>query len=491
MYALLSALSGASLTLAFAPFNLHYIAFISLTILSFIWLKASKKRAALYGFLFGLGNFSTGLYWVYISLYYYGSAPLIFAIIANILLILYLSLFPCLAGYLLGKFSEENTYQRALLIPTLWMLLEFARAYILTGFPWLAIGYSQLEGILNALAPILGMWGVGLMLISIASLFALSITRKSAYPCICAFFIIAIALGARLLDFTRPFGETFSVALVQGNHEQDLKFSPMHMLQNLEEYIDLSEIRNESLIIWPESAIPFFEHQVREEILDPLDVLFKSREQTLITGILRKEGDNYYNSVIALGNGRKYYNKEHLLPFGEYLPLRSIFAIFEKYVDIPHSDFSRGAKNQAPLITNNIPAGVSICFEGAFGRVVRRSVPEARYLINLSNDAWFKDSIAAAQHLQMNQMRALELGREMARATNTGITAFIDHQGKIKQKLPIFETAVLSGWITPRIGMTPYGQFGNTAFITLLALYAIIAIFIYPKRNTYASPISS
>lgn len=474
MFAFISLLSGALFTLAFSPFDYWPLSFLSLTIISWIWLQA-KNKSAWYGFLFGLGNFASGVYWVYISLYRFGNAPLIFAILANILLILYLALYPAAVGYLLQRFSAPRSLQRALLIPLLWLAAEFLRAYLLTGFPWLSVGYSQLHTLLQTLAPLLGIFGTGLFLMLICALAAYSICQRTFYPCFIISLLFALIIACRSLSFTYPIGQPFSVALVQGNAAQLTKFDPKQMQKDMQDYIDLSLQRQEAVIIWPETAVAFMEQDIKEAVLMPLDRLFKERGQAVVTGIPsgNLQGD-YYNSVISLGLAQGQYHKHHLLPFGEFIPFKSLFKIFSRYVDMPLGDFSRGEARQSPIYTQGIPAAVSICFEAAFGRQVRLGgLPQAQYLINVSNDGWFQGSIAAHQHLQMNQMRALELGREMARATNTGITVFIDSQGKITQSLPQFEQAVLSGWVQPRTGLTPYARFGNKLFIGLWLLYAL------------------
>lgn len=492
MYALVSFFSGLLFTAAFSPFDYWYAAFISLTALAWVWLHAPTNRTVRYGFLFGLGNFGSGVYWVYISLYRFGNAPLIFAILANVLLVLYLALYPALVGYVLRRLSAPRTVYRLLLIPLLWLGAEFLRAYFLTGFPWLSAAYSQLYGVLNGFVPIFGVFGTGLFLLLICTLFAYTLSQRVAYPTVIAGFIVAIALVSRELSFTHAIGQPFSVALVQGNASQYTKFDAEHMQKDMEDYIALSAARSESVIIWPETAVAFMEESIKAPVLEPLDALFKDKRQAVVLGI--PSGNiraDYYNSVITLGAANGRYAKNHLLPFGEFIPFKPVFQIFSRFVDMPLGDFSRGGSQQAPIFTQGVPATVSICFESAFGRQVRQGVANAQYLINVSNDGWFQGSIAAHQHLQMSQMRALELGREMARATSTGITVFIDSQGKILSSLPQHEQAVLSGWIQPRIGLTPYARFGNTLFISLWLLYAIIAALLYPMRKNHARAISS
>ncbi|MBV7435323.1 apolipoprotein N-acyltransferase [Cardiobacteriaceae bacterium TAE3-ERU3] len=481
------------MTLAFAPFSQWYVAIIGMLALSWLWLRPETTRPGLTGFFFGLGYFGVGLHWVYISLYSFGGAALSFAIFANIILILFLALFPMVTGWLLGKISRSATLLRMLLIPFLWCLGELARAYILTGFPWLSLGYSQLGAPLDGLAPITGVFGISLAVAMIASLIAYAWITHQKAPILFALIILATVYISRTLHFTNPVGNRLSVALVQGNIAQTIKFNPAHMLEGLEKYVTLSANRHESVIIWPETAIPFLESDVTDSHIKELNTLFLSKNQTLVTGIPSGswEEERFFNSVIALGRGEGRYDKHHLLPFGEFIPMRTFLNFFNDFVEIPFNDFSRGDAKQPPMITNGIRAGVSICFEAAFGRDIRHAMPEAQYLINISNDSWFKDSIAADQHLQMAQMRSRELERETARATNDGITTIIDARGNLRKRLPRFEAAVLSGYIQPHIGTTPYARYGNTIFVVMMALYAMMLGLFTLTLRSHASTVPS
>ena len=296
---------------------------------------------------------------------------------------------------------------------------------------------------------------------------------RQGKPLAIAVALYAAASATSLIAHTTPSGAPFSVALIQGNIEQSTKFDPALMERHLQDYIALALAREEAVIILPETAFTFMEEQMTRDLAQ-LDAYFKERGQTLVSGIpagdLKKQ--LFYNAIITLGDGSGRYYKHHLLPFGEYVPLRSWLSIFEKYVEIPYSNFERGEAKQPPLTTGKYRAGASICYEAAFGRDMRQALPEADYLINISNDAWFKDSIAADQHLQMNQMRSRELGREMARATNDGITVLLDARGRIKARIPRFVREVLVGEIQPYQGITPYARLGNALIFALLALYA-------------------
>ena len=473
-YSLLAPLAGVLFTFCFAPWSFGAAALVPLALLFALWQYPARQHPLRDAWLFGFAHFGSGLYWVYISLFYFGGAPLPFAIVANVLLVLYLALYPLLVAWLLRRLSAPGSWRRTLLIPLLWTGGEIARAYLFTGFPWLAAGYSALHTPLDGLAPIGGVFLLSFVLTLVASLLARAVVLRQGKPLALAAALYAVASASSLLQFTTPKDEPFSVALVQGNIEQSTKFDPAVMERNLQDYIALAIAREESVIILPETAFTFMEELMTRDLAQ-LDAYFKSRGQTLVTGIPAGEAKKqlFFNAIVTLGEGSGHYYKHHLLPFGEYVPLRDWLTIFDKYVEIPYSNFARGDAKQLPLLTGKHRAGASICYEAAFGRDMRQALPEADYLINISNDAWFKDSIAADQHLQMNQMRSRELGREMARATNDGITVLLDARGRIKARIPRFVREVLAGEIQPYQGLTPYARFGNALLFVLLALYAL------------------
>lgn len=479
-YSLLSFFLGALLTLAFSPFDHWLLAFVSLSGLSWLWLNPHEHHPIRYGFLFGLGNFSTGVHWVYISMYAYGGAPLFFAVGANILLILYLSLFPLLIGLLLHYLSRPATVRRALLIPLFWITGEIIRSYLFSGFPWLSVGYTQLYGLFKGIIPLAGMFAAGFILMLICSLLAFSYYRSGFAAIFAASLIGVMSFSTQFLSFTTPIGNPISVALIQGNVAQLTKFEPEQMLRDMQDYIQLIDERREQVVILPETAFAFMEELIHDDYLNALDKQYREKNQAIILGMPtgNYEKGEYYNSVITLGSAHGRYHKKHLLPFGEYLPMRRLFSFFRHFVTIPMGDFSRGESVQPLLSTNGVSAGVFICFEGAFGRVVQ-PYSYAQYLINVSNDGWFQDSIAADQHLQLTQVRALELGREIARATNNGHTVFIRSDGSIAERLPRFQRAVLSHTIQPRTGQTPYAKYGEKPLIYGLLLYAMMCALIF------------
>lgn len=468
----LALIAGALLVLAHAPFEWFWLAPPLYALLVWSWQDAGPRRAAWRGYLFGLGLFGCGVSWVYISLHTYGGAPPVFAALTTALLIGYLALYPALAGYLLNRFWPRPGPVRWLLVlPALWLLLEALRAWLLSGFPWLAPGYSQTTGPLAGLAPLGGVPLVGWAVLASAGLLLLIGYPRWRPPWLRASWfalLVGLWVGAGYADrlsWTAPAGEPLRVALIQGNIEQKQKWQPDSLERTLTLYSRLSAdaADDSDLIVWPETAIPLFIEDLDPVYREALETHARETDTDYLIGAPSGNWDTreYYNGVLAVGGQGGFYRKHHLLPFGEYLPLRTLFDLFHRFVDIPMADFSAGAADQPLLRAGGHAVGVSICFESAFGNEIARALPDAAFLVNVSNDGWFGDSLAPAQHLQIARMRSIETRRWMARATNTGITALIDARGRVVEQVPQFEIAVLRGELQPLSGATPYVRIGD------------------------------
>lgn len=478
----LALLAGAVSVLAYAPFEFYPLAPVALALLGIAWQGASPRRAAWRGLLFGLGLYGCGIYWVYISLHTYGHAPPAFAGLATALLVLYLALYPTLAGYLLNRLWPRPGVGRWLLAwPALWLLLEWVRSWLLTGFPWLAPGYSQTSGPLAGLAPVVGVAGVGWAVLASAGLLLL----LGYGPRRWCWLLLLVALWGGAWSLTRitwvsPAGAPLKVSLIQGDIDQDQKWEPQSLTRTLDRYRQLSAraAPHSNLIVWPETAIPLFIEDVDPAYLQSLHRLARQTGTDFLIGAPsgNPETGRYYNGVLAIGRQSGFYRKHHLLPFGEYLPLRWLFELFHSYVDIPMADFTPGRLDQPLLHADGYPVGVSICFEAAFGEQIRQALPQAAFLVNVSNDGWFGDSLAPAQHLQIDRMRALEMGRYLARATNTGITALIDPQGRIVARGPQFKVTVVEGTLVPLAGATPYVRYGDKPVLATFAGLLLLAL---------------
>lgn len=469
--------------LAFAPLSLWPLAIVSLFLLFLVWLPASPKRAAIRGLLYGMGFFALGIHWIFISIYYHGFVPLPLSLFLTVLLMLYMALFPMALGYLLQRYSPKGfnasatRWKLLLLFPAAWVLMEWLRGWLFTGFPWLAMGYSQTDTWLAGFAPLLGVYGISwLVAISAALLLGLILDNARRLLYLPALALIAgAAWMTQQTQWTEPAGEPIKAALLQGNIPQDMKWHPDVRLPTIELYTELTRKHwDADLVLWPETALPAFYYET-EQFLADLEQEARDNDTDLLIGMLSFAEDrrSYHNTMMALGETRGEYHKNHLVPFTEYLPFKSLLGGLVNFMQVPMSDFSKGGPEQAALKVAGQYAGISICFEDAFGEEVISALPKATFLVNVSNDAWFDDSWAPPQHLQMARMRALEAGRPMLRATNTGMTAVIDSDGRLLAQAPQFQVASLVETIQPRQGMTLYASTGNV-LVWWLALLAVV-----------------
>ena len=495
---LLALLFGALLPFAFAPFDLWALAPLSLAGLFWLWSGVSPRAAWTLGYAFGLGMFCVGVSWIFVSMHHFGEAIVPVAGLITLVFAALMAVFPALAGWLSARLSTENSVARILIaMPLAWMLFELIRGEFLGGFPWLNLGASQIHSPLAGFVPIFGEYAASLAVVLSAALLVLLVTRRT-YLAVLGALLAFVALWAggmmlRQIDWVEPAGEPLRVAIVQGNVEQSRKFDPQVFQATLNLYRRLSEsVPDAKLIIWPETAVPDTVSAASSFLIEMQD-LMRDRGQELVLGIFDQDRQgNYYNALLALPVEGGYYHKRHLVPFGEYLPLRFLIEPFKNLIQVPMSDLTSG-KNQQPLLRlAGHPAGASICYEATLARKINTALPEAAFLINASNDAWFGDSLAPHQHLQIAAMRSLESGRWMVRATNTGISALINPHGEVVARTPQFEQAVLRGDITPMQGATPFVIFGAWP-IWLLSVLGICALgvvrYITAERiRRYTSP---
>lgn len=484
-------LAGAAWPFAFAPWGWYPLTFVCLALLFFLWRGAGAGSAFRRGYLFGLGAFGAGVNWVYISMHDYGGMGPLLAGFVTALLVVSMALFPAFAGLLAVRLASRRAgparHAWMLSFPAAWMLLEWVRGWFLTGFPWLHLGYSQIDAPLAGYAPLLGVYGVSLFG-AVSAALALAALTESGRPRRVALAVFALLWlgGAALgpIEWTRSTGEPLRVSLVQGNVPQDLKWHPAMRDITVELYARLTRAHWDSdLVIWPETAMPMYYAEARS-YLEALAEEAAAHDSALLVGLvyLDPETRRYYNSMVDAARHDAIYHKRHLVPFTEYLPAQSVLGGFIDAFAIPMSDFSAGLREQPPIAIAGQRLGVSICFEDAFGEEIIRDLPEATLLVNVSNDAWFNDSAAPHQHLQIARMRALETGRYMARATNTGMTAFIDARGEVLSVAPQFVPTVLTGEVEPRTGATPYVVVGNAAAVAI-ALLLLLAAWVGSRQS--------
>ncbi len=477
----LSLAAGAVFTLAFAPFNLAYAAFPALAYLFWANLSLRPTRAALRGYVFGLGQFGLGVSWVYVSVHDYGGGGLVGSLLMTGLFVGFWALFPALAMCLSVTLPIKQSI-RLHLFPLCWILVEYLRGrVVLEGFPWLQIAYSQLDTSLAGFIPLLGGYGTGwLAAVTAAMLTRLSSKRQSSPWLLLCVAAIWIAGGAaRTLAWTQPTGDPIKITLIQGNIAQDKKWLPETRINTILHYSQMTAAHWDSqVIVWPESSVPAYLSDVYESFLRPLGQVAKAHHTDVIVSVPsygNAEGEKY-NSVITLGSEERMYRKIHLLPFGEYMPWQPVAGWILQHFNMRLSSFTPGKPDQPLLSAGGYRFSTSICYEDAFAENAISGLPAAAYLVNATNDGWFGNSIEPHQHLQIARMRALETGRYLLRSTNTGVTAIISSAGRVISQAPLFTTTTLTGMLQPMAGLTPYARIGDKPVVIFLLAVLLMVL---------------
>lgn len=493
--------TGACGTLAFSPYDIWPASLCALTGLLTIILNRTPLQATWLGFIWGIGLFSTGINWVYISLDAFSCMPRLTNVLLTVLLTAYLSIYPMLfAGLITLIWPSTSLWRLVFASPMLWMLTEHLRSWVLTGFPWLQFGYSQIDGPLKGIAPIMGVEAITFILVVFSGLAAFSLAERRWFPALVIPILLLLCWPLHFLKWYHVDAErAINVALVQGNIIQSMKLDISQIDRSLDLYLKktIQYIGKAKIIIWPESAIPYNEID-HNQFITQLDQMLRKHGTSLITGIIDtnpvSDGLDYcYNSILVLGeelapyhyHGRNRYTKHHLVPFGETLLLQQHqLQSWAPFFNIPMSSLSKGPYIQPQLTASGMKLTAAICYEIIFGRQIRDNFkPDSDFLITISNDAWFGRSIGPWQHFQMSRMRSLELGRPLLSSTNNGITAVINADGTLQAQLPQFIRSVLEVRVTPTSGITPYARVGSSPIWAISLQFGIIALLFGRKHQ--------
>jgi apolipoprotein N-acyltransferase len=479
---LFAAAAGALAATAFAPLSWFPLAFVSLAILAALLERTSSARAGFrLGLAWGLGAFCVGISWLYVALERYGGMNPLLAAFAIFLFCAYLALYPAIVGAIYVRWRAGGVVRRALLFAAAWLLAECLRGTLFTGFPWLSIGYTQTPpSPLAGYFALTGVYGVGGLTAFAAALAAFCVVAPSGVrkktamlSTVPVVLVFATGWGLSRYVWVAPEGEPLAVSLVQPNIEQSLKWNPESFAEVLRINADLVRAARGDIVVLPETALMALDW-LPKDYLDALTGIVAERGGTLLTGAFLQEAGQYRNSAITLGaGGGQRYAKRHLVPFGEYSP--PLFGWFYSLADIPMSQQVPGEQLQAPFTLHGRHIAVNICYEDVFGSELISSLPQAGLMLNLSNLAWYGDSFAQPQHLQIARARAMESGRPMLRSTNTGMTALALPDGSVPAVLPAFTRGVLETRVHAYQGSTPYVRWGNApalagAFIILAVL---------------------
>ena len=482
----LAPLAGALVTLSLAPFGIWPAGILSCSLYAYLLCTCRPRQALWRGWLYGLGLFGSGVSWVYVSIHIYGAAPVPLALLLIVLFCAGLALFHASFAWCYVYFVRPLPGGMLIGFPIAWVIFEWIRSWFLTGFPWLYLGYAHIDTWISGWAPIVGVYGLSFICALTGTCLFLAWRSRQAVAC-ATYAVIVITLWAggsvlKPIEWVVKASETpLSVAVIQPDVPQEHKWDPAWYRPILSQLREASEpYYGTDILVWPEAAIPNYLHRA-QSFLQPIAERAANSETTLITGIpyLDMETGNYYNSAVALGHGDGKFDKQHLVPFGEYVPLEKWLRGLIDFFDLPMSAFTPGATNQPPLRAGSYRVAPFICYEVVYPDQVALSARNADLLITISNDSWFGNSIGPLQHLQIAQMRALENGRYMIRGTNNGVSAIIDHRGQIVARTPQFVATALVGEVEVMLGNTPFGSFGVTPVITACGVTLLLMFLMY------------
>ena len=485
--ALLCLLAGSLFTLGLAPFDLKLLSLASITTFAMALAGRSWRQSLLLGWCYGIGFFGAGVSWVYVSINVYGDAPLFLALALTTLFCVGLALLFAFQATVYSLLRPTQAGLRILLFASLWVIFEWLRTWLLTGFPWLFVGYTALDTVLAGWAPVVGVLGVSFLIaVTAAGIGELIIDWSGSRGIRLMAWTISLAGIGYLLssaEWTQRVGEARKVAIYQPNIALEATWDRNNAPVLLNDFRAHAESYTAStdLVVWPEGALPFYFNQASGYVAN-LSKIANRGNATIVTGMPTRQGRRRFNSIVALGQSIQTYDKQKLVPFGEFVPLEAWLRGTIDFFDLPMSNFTRGDHGQAPLSSSIGSLAPFICYEIVYPDFVAKGSRLSSLLITISNDAWFGASHGPHQHFQMARYRALELQKQLIRGANDGITAIVDEKGGIVEELPRFERATLTGEVIPREGLTPFARFGS-APILLISLIFPLFIGIKARRQ--------
>jgi len=512
---LAAVLLGLLLPLSMAPFNWWPLGVISMAGLAVLLCRkqTSFKRFIL-ALWFGIGLYGLGASWIYVAILDHGQAGVALSLLLISSFVCVLALLLSIPFLVLGRVLDASTSSAYLfMFPCLWVLGEWLRGWAFTGFPWLYLGYGHTDTWLVGWAPVIGTLGISWIVAfcggSLALVYAqvrrvlVGSVEKSRLlvPTVSLIFGLMFWLGGNSLQtirWTKPAGEVLSIGLVQPAIPVDVKWDPYKLPEIFDQMrSDTALLLNNDLVVWPESAIPRLQHEVAD-YLSSISEEARDSGTALITGIPSAEGRgddqsdrhslyaDYYNSVVGLGLATGQYHKQHLVPFGEYVPLENWLRGLIAFFDLPMSSFSRGPTGQAPIKAKGVVIATAICYEIAYSELVRIPAQKANLLLTLSNDTWFGESIGPIQHFQIARMRAIENGKPLIRSTNDGISALVNADGKVIKTMPAYKPGVLEGVLEIYTGVTPFGRYGSFPILLMSLLVVVLSLVVKFLRPGFA-----
>ncbi len=481
---LIPLIAGALFAPGLAPLSIWPAALCSVVLFLYALHRGGQGAPFMTGWLYGAGFFGAGASWVYVSINVYGHAPPPLAALLTGLFCLGLAILTGLQASLYMRIAGVGRPPKIALFTALWVLFEWLRSWLLTGFPWLYAGYATLDTPAAGWAPYVGVFGQSFIVVALAGCLASAILAsaeqrpKRALGTGVWVLVAALGMPAGTIDWTKPTGKPIAITIYQPDIPLEQKWNPRYFTRILQQYetVTLPVLGSSDLVLWPESALPAYRDNI-EPYLDRLSDAAATQGVTLVTGIPTRNSDGRYNSIIALGSGSGEYHKQKLVPFGEYVPLEHWLRGLIRFFDLPMSNFTAGPAVPPILAAGKLNLATFICYEVVYPDFVWRGAKTSNVIITVSNDSWFGRSAGPLQHLQMARFRALETGRPVVRGTNNGVSAIIDRRGLITASAPQFSEELIVGEAQPRTGLTPVMRWGSAPVLLLSALWVAFAAY--------------